>query len=483
MAGRDRFRTEGSGTVDRARFEKLAKQAELLEADSHPPPQLASAETLTTRATQAESDVTAAPVDGTLPAHLVDTASFAPGERDLTLVPPQPHELDRTQKAERNLGWGETQAQPVATSAAVDGPESLAPKARTVRVATVQLESKNGALTENLAAATTLVEQAARDGAQLVLLPEFLAAGYSFTKDIWSSAEPKDGPTVRWLQETSARLGLYLGTTFLEAEGSDFYNTFVLTGPDGQVLGRVRKQTPALWESYYFTGEAGPHVIDTPLGRIGVGICYENRLADTTRLMSDQQVDLLLMPHSTPSPSKSPMFDAQAIADYDATLKGVAAERARELGIPTILSNKTGRWHSRVPGAFGVSLGTSTSTFPGLSTIADSDGAVKAQLGAQGGYAIADVLLDPSKKKRVDDPVREGRWAGKRPKWGRAAEVVETVGATSYALSLERRWRAAQVAKASGAARDAASDKAASDTEGKAAATGEVTEAPAAGPK
>jgi len=68
---------------------------------------------------------------------------------------------------------------------------------RTLRVAAVQMESENGKLAENLSRATHLVEQAVSQGAQLVLLPEFLACGYVFTKAIWDSAEGKFGPTVR----------------------------------------------------------------------------------------------------------------------------------------------------------------------------------------------------------------------------------------------------------------------------------------------
>jgi hypothetical protein len=57
----------------------------------------------------------------------------------------------------------------------------------------------------------------------------------------------------------------------------------------------------------------------------------------------------------------------------------------------------------------------------------------------------------------VDDPVRQGRWAGSAPSWGTAARVVEKMGAASYALSLGRRTRALKVSgKVSGAKPDEA---------------------------
>ena len=65
-------------------------------------------------------------------------------------------------------------------------------------------------------------------------------------------------------------LQIWLGASFLEASGADFYDTFVLTAPSGNEAGRVRKQIPAGPEAYFFRGEIGSHVISTPIGKIGV---------------------------------------------------------------------------------------------------------------------------------------------------------------------------------------------------------------------
>ncbi len=162
---------------------------------------------------------------------------------------------------------------------------------RTLRVAAVQVISENGKVAENLKHATSFVEEAAARGAKLVLLPEFMPTGYIFTKEIWNGGEPREGLTAKWMKETSKRLGIWLGTSFLEADGEDFYNTFVLTNPAGEEDGRVRKQTPAVGEAYFTRGAVGPHVINTQLGKIGVGICYENEFAYTPKNMYSQSVD------------------------------------------------------------------------------------------------------------------------------------------------------------------------------------------------
>ena len=90
--------------------------------------------------------------------------------------------------------------------------------------------------------------------------------------DTWDAGEPSNGKTVQWLKATSRRLHVWLGTSFLEADGADFYDTFVLTAPSGEEAGRVRKQNPAGPEAYFFRGDIGPHVITTAIGKIGVGI-------------------------------------------------------------------------------------------------------------------------------------------------------------------------------------------------------------------
>lgn len=106
-----------------------------------------------------------------------------------------------------------------------------------------------GDKTTNLRKAERLAKEAAGKGAKLVLFPEMMPAGHSLDERIWDSAEPLNGPTVAWLKQISVRLGAYVGTTFLEVDGPHFYDAFVLTGPDGSICARVRKNPPASFEA------------------------------------------------------------------------------------------------------------------------------------------------------------------------------------------------------------------------------------------
>lgn len=314
---------------------------------------------------------------------------------------------------------------------------------RTLRIAAAQMQSRDGEIEANLAHATELVEEAARQKAQLVVFPELMPTSYQLTERIWEAAEPGEGPTVRWLKETAKRWGMWIGTSFLEAEGEDFFNTFVLSAPTGEEAGRVRKQFPAIWEAYFFKGEPGSHVIETALGRIGVGICFDSHLAAIARLLQDQAVDLALLPHSYPlAEHPSRLVSERDLARSKRILREMAPLYARLLGVPAVLVNKSGPWASAVPGSFLPRPGPSR--FPGLSTIADSDGTVRDQLGGEEGVIVAEVTLDPVRKVQTK-PQQYSRWLYPGPAGREILGVVEWMGRRHYARSPERKCKARAV--------------------------------------
>lgn len=310
--------------------------------------------------------------------------------------------------------------------------------ARSIRVAALQLESRNGDIEGNLSRASVHVAEAARRGAELVLAPELLAAGYLLTEAIWDGAEPTNGPTVRWLEGEARRHGIFLGTSFLEASGEDFFNTFVLCAPSGAECGRVRKETPALFETYFTRGDAGPHVIRTELGAIGVGICYENQLAFLPERLTSGDVDLVLMPHSAPSPPAGTMLGNRFARVFDDALRSLPGFYAGALGVPVVLANKSGPWTSPLP---GLPFMTQRSRFPGLSAIADGDGTVRASMGPEEGVIVESVTMDPSQKTHACPPCR-GRWARAMPVSAALARVPEMLGTRWYARSARRKARA-----------------------------------------
>src|SRR5208283_2719239 len=87
------------------------------------------------------------------------------------------------------------------------------PPATTLCVASVQIACELGDIEGNLRRATTFLEDAVRQGAKLVLMPEMMPGGYTLSERIWDTAEPFDGPTTSWLRELCRRQNVYIGTT------------------------------------------------------------------------------------------------------------------------------------------------------------------------------------------------------------------------------------------------------------------------------
>lgn len=309
-------------------------------------------------------------------------------------------------------------------------------QSKIVRVAAVQMVSENGNIDKNLSHAIKFVDEAAQKGAILILMPEFMATGYILTKDIWDAGEPKNGPTVQWLKANSKRLGVYIGASFLEAEGEDFFDTFVLTNPDGEEAGRVRKQSPASMEACFIMGEPNSHVIDTKIGRIGIGICYENWLSYIPRLMHQFSVDIMLIPKSSPTFLASG-YMKKSIDKFDDMQKSFPSYYAKLLGIPVVCSNKCG------PGPY-VKFFKAKTYFPGNSAIFDSDGSTKEQLSDQEGVIVEDVTLSPVCKVRVPK-LHRGRWAIPVQFSQNISPIVESFFKINYKLNSERKQRAVKI--------------------------------------
>jgi N-carbamoylputrescine amidase len=267
-----------------------------------------------------------------------------------------------------------------------------------VRVAAVQVRSRNGEPDDNLRHAEGFVRDAVQRGAELVLCPEFLATGYLFEESIWDVAERAGGRTESWLARLADELNVVIGATYLEGEGDEFFNTFSLFGP-GRCIGRVRKRSLPFFEGWFFTPCSMPKLLDTHLGRIAVGICNDNQTAEFQRDVVEGQPDLILMPHSAPTP-KVPIVDPLFRPLYERALAEIAERYATTFGIPVVMANKatTETTVSSLPLLPAMKIAW---RFRGHSAIVDGDGAVLAQLVDSEGVLVQDVTLDPSRRRRV----------------------------------------------------------------------------------
>jgi predicted amidohydrolase len=138
---------------------------------------------------------------------------------------------------------------------------------------------------ENLARAEASLRHAAREGAQLALLPEMFQTPYELGR-LRSNAEGSDGPTVERLSRLARELRLHVvAGSFCEKAGDAYHNTCHVFGPDGAILGTHRKihlfdvslETVRVQESSVLSPGQAPLVLDLPFCKLGVCICYDTR--------------------------------------------------------------------------------------------------------------------------------------------------------------------------------------------------------------
>ncbi|WP_434608681.1 nitrilase family protein [Pseudomonas sp. R1-7] len=167
-----------------------------------------------------------------------------------------------------------------------------------VRVAVVQFDPQVGISNRetNLHRSLALAAKAVDDGANLVVLPELSNTGYFFTsrQDAFEHAESvPDGQSVQAWMDFARQHQIYLVAGLTERDGMRLFNTGVLVGPDG-FIGKYRKAH--LWnlEKLWFTpGDLGFPVFETPIGRIGLLICWDIWFPEVPRILSQQGADII----------------------------------------------------------------------------------------------------------------------------------------------------------------------------------------------
>jgi len=124
---------------------------------------------------------------------------------------------------------------------------------------------------------------------ELLVLPEFFATGYQFASvnEVAELSEPiPEGITTRFLIKISYEKGMYLVAGLPESDGDKFYNSAILTGPEG-LIGTYRKTHLFSEEKLYFEpGNTGFQVWQTKVGFIGMMICFDWFFPESMRALA-----------------------------------------------------------------------------------------------------------------------------------------------------------------------------------------------------
>ena len=219
-----------------------------------------------------------------------------------------------------------------------------------ITVAALQLALAHAEESANIAAVAALVEEAAAQGAQLILPPELFSGEY-FCRDedeaLFALARPvAEHPSVIAMQGLAARLKVTIPTSFFERDGHHYYNTLAMIGPDGGIMGTYRKSHipdgPGYEEKYYFRpGNDGFKVWDVPgeggaLVKVGVGICWDQWYPEAARVMALMGGELLLYPTAIGSEPYDTALDTSRM--WRRAMVGHAVSNC----MPVVASNRIG---------------------------------------------------------------------------------------------------------------------------------------------
>jgi len=168
---------------------------------------------------------------------------------------------------------------------------------RKAKLATVHLIPANGTTNQEMCEQFAKpIEEAARQGADLVVLPECLT--HMRRKATRAEcAEPIPGPSTDYFGKLAKQHDLYIVAGLLEREKHLIYNVAVLIGPDGGVVGKYRKVTLPRGE---VTGGVTPGheypVFQTRFGRVGMMICYDGFFPEVARALSNRGAEVIAWP-------------------------------------------------------------------------------------------------------------------------------------------------------------------------------------------
>lgn len=217
----------------------------------------------------------------------------------------------------------------------------------TTTVACCQVALQVGDLEGNRVRVLAAVQQAADQGAQVIVVPELANSGYVFREaaEAEALAETVDGPTVAGWVEAARQLGVVIVGGFCERGAGALHNSAVLVDPTGV---RALYRKAHLWDReklVFVPGEDAPPVVDTAFGRIGVVVCYDLEIPEWVRLPAIAGAELLCAPVNWPAFPRpagerpTEVVRVQASASVNRMFIAACARAGTERGVEWVTSS------------------------------------------------------------------------------------------------------------------------------------------------
>jgi N-carbamoylputrescine amidase len=209
----------------------------------------------------------------------------------------------------------------------------LMPSGEKFRVGLIQMSCSLDP-NENLEKAIWKIREAAGRGAQIICLPELFRSQYFCREEnaeLFALAEPIPGHSTEVLGKLARELGVVIIASLFERRAAGLYhNTAAVIDTNGEIVGLYRKMhipdDPLYFEKFYFTpGDLGFPNFETPFGRVGVLVCWDQWYPEGARLSALSGANILFYPTAIGwHPSEKAQYGAQQLDAWRTIQRGHA---------------------------------------------------------------------------------------------------------------------------------------------------------------
>ncbi len=250
-------------------------------------------------------------------------------------------------------------------------------------------------ITENIQTAEYFVREAAKQGANIILLPELFELPYFCQEKNYEyyrlASKVDNNLAVGNFKKIAKELGVVIPISFFERDINTTYNSIAMIDSDGEVLGVYRKihipDDHFYQEKFYFTpGNLGFKVWETAFGKIGVGICWDQWFPESARSMANLGAEILMYPTAIGS---EPIIECDSMPHWRRCMQGHAGSNL----MPLVAANRVG--NEMVSPNTNNNMQESSLNFYGSSFITDEKGEIVDEIDRmKEGFIIAEFDLD-----------------------------------------------------------------------------------------
>ena len=212
-----------------------------------------------------------------------------------------------------------------------------------IKVAATQMTC-DWEIENNINKSIHLIEKAAEQGANIILLQELFQTPYfciQYDEEIFKLAQPfENNPLINQMSEVAKKYKVVLPISFFEKDNNAYFNSIAVIDADGKILGKYRKSHipdgAGYLEKYYFNpGDTGFKIWNTTYGKIGIGICWDQWFPEAARIMALKGAEILFYPTAIGDEIMSTYDSSDA---WQTVMQGHAAANI----MPVVASNRIG---------------------------------------------------------------------------------------------------------------------------------------------